>query len=176
MESNGYWARRITRRRLLAGAGIGAAGLVGAGLVGCGGGSSSSSTPASSSASGATGQQQTSVKRGGRLAVGVGYQPSSLDAQLAANGGDSYFIDGIFNGILAYDENGAVEQARALGEILLAAADVTESRAGMWRTHANQADPRPALERALDERLARANQDDLCLDLIDRSRNDEAAE
>ena len=30
----------------------------------------------------------------------------------------------------------SVEQARALGEILLAAADLTESRRGMWRGHA----------------------------------------
>lgn len=42
----------------------------------------------------------------------------------------------------------SVEQSRALGEILLAAADVAESRRDTWRTHGNQADPRPALKRA----------------------------
>ena len=50
------------------------------------------------------------------------------------------------------------DQARALGEILLEAADIIESRSGMWRTHARQADPRPALAEALDEYLKQSEE------------------
>ncbi|MFM8857459.1 MAG: hypothetical protein ACKOI2_09715 [Actinomycetota bacterium] len=47
-----------------------------------------------------------------------------------------------------------VEQARAPGEILLAAAQRVEWDASMWRTHATQVNPTSALKRALDEHLA----------------------
>lgn len=48
-----------------------------------------------------------------------------------------------------------VDQARALGEVLLAAAEEVERFGPMWQSHACQADPGPALDRALDEQWER---------------------
>lgn len=45
------------------------------------------------------------------------------------------------------------EMALALAEVLLDAAGVQLREASVWRMNANQANPGPALERALDERL-----------------------
>jgi hypothetical protein len=51
------------------------------------------------------------------------------------------------------------ELARALGEILLEAAQQVEHNASIWKTHARWADPRPALAEALDEHLERSRED-----------------
>lgn len=48
--------------------------------------------------------------------MGVTYEPSTLDPHLAANSGDSFFFDDIFEGIMANDEHGNTDQARALAE------------------------------------------------------------
>jgi|SRR5579883_1520419 len=129
MDGPDYWTRRrLSRRRLLAGTGYAVVGLVGTTLAGCSSNNagkpaspaSQASTRPSSAQTSAPAAKQTAAaapaigKRGGDLHVGITYQPSSLDAQLAANGGDSFFIDAIYNGLLAYDQAGNLEQDRAL--------------------------------------------------------------
>lgn len=123
-ERGGYWSRRqVSRRRLLGSAGAMATGLVGVSLVGCGddddddggngtnngGGGGSATAPAGSTATATAGP-----KRGGTLNVGVTYQPSTLDPQFSSNGGDAFFIDSLFNGLLSYDKDGKLHQERAL--------------------------------------------------------------
>ena len=44
------------------------------------------------------------------------------------------------------------DEARQLGEMLLAAADATESRRGVWSVNAVRVNPRPELERVRRER------------------------
>lgn len=48
-------------------------------------------------------------------------------------------------------------EARALGEILIAAAGETSWRSNQWRSNARQADPGPELRRLMKERIADAD-------------------
>jgi hypothetical protein len=52
-----------------------------------------------------------------------------------------------------------VDQARALGEILLAAADVAERESVLWSTDKGQADPGPLLRKLLLKQVAEKSAD-----------------
>ncbi len=98
MESN-YWTRkRLSRRTILRGSGIGLFGLGAAALVGCGG-SGSSSKSSSTSSNGAI-----SFKRGGIVKMGTPALSSSLDPHFAGTGYHKTRL--AFDTPLDFDENG----------------------------------------------------------------------
>lgn len=115
--------RRLGRRRVLRGAGIGASGLAAAVLIGCGddeeGGSGSGGDGGGSGTGGATGtatQAAGMMPTGGHLSVGLTLEPSSLDPHLAVSGGDDYHYNGIFETLVSFDSNGAPEDNEGLSE------------------------------------------------------------
>lgn len=120
--SDNYWTRRaVSRRALIRGAGLGFAGLAGAALIGCGDDDAPSGDGGTAGTGGSGGTATGTVAapaatRGGELQVGVTYEPSTLDPQLAANSGDSFFFDDIFEGIVDNDGNGELDQSRSLSE------------------------------------------------------------
>jgi len=82
---NGHWHRRLSRRRVMQSAGIGAAGLTATALIACGGGKSSSrtkssgNTQATSGATTSTGGAAAQPKRGGVFLSGFGNDAPHLD-------------------------------------------------------------------------------------------------
>ncbi len=123
MNRDNYWTtRRVSRRTWLRGAGIGAAGLAGAALIGCGSSGNATATPAAGgggATGGATGTATAapkSIPHGGTLDVANGLEPSSLDPQKAVSGGDDYYYNGIFETLVAYDQNSQLDKAKGLSE------------------------------------------------------------
>ncbi len=103
MSGQNYWLRgnrRISRRGLLRGAGIGAAGLAGAALIGCGGSSSpatSTAAPSGGAAAGGTATAAATQSAGSAkltdktLTAGIGSDVGSMDPQsLGGTGGGNW--------------------------------------------------------------------------------------
>ncbi len=120
-----YWTRRrLGRRGLLRGAGLGVAGLAGAALLGCGGDDSplgeSPRVGGDTATAGATGDPV----RGGELRVATIGDVKLLDPALSVSIADSAITQNSYDNLLMQQHDGTIQPA--LAESLTPNADLTE--------------------------------------------------
>jgi ABC-type transport system substrate-binding protein len=113
-----YWTkRRIGRRSVLRGAGVGAAGLAGAALVGCGDdddggaeGTAGDPTAAATNTVVASATADSSgAQRGGELKVVFAADPTGLDPSTSRGGGDHNWLYSMFENLVNNGPNFTVE-------------------------------------------------------------------
>lgn len=124
MDQSNYWVnltqRKLSRRRLLKAGLVAGAGLSISSALGCG--SSTTATPTA----GATGAQATPVpgqtaaaakiQKGGTLRIAYGLDASSLDPYTGNSGGDAWYWYAMFDNLVAYNQQFALEPKASLAE------------------------------------------------------------
>lgn len=118
MVQDNYWkrrssllSRRASRRKFLAGAGIGFGGALT--LVACGGSdgdNGGSATPTEGS------DPKPSVKRGGVLKVNLAAEVSTFDPPYGSSGFDLNYLNGVYDTLFAWDSKGAIDPNRSVAE------------------------------------------------------------
>ena len=128
-QGSNYWQRRVSRRAMIRGAGVGIAGLAGAALIGCGGDDDDEVTTAATTAptaapsggaaataTAAPAEVVSAIKRGGTLLPAVRSDPTELDPHRGRGGGDHKYFWTIFDGLVQYNPAGIPDPAYSLSE------------------------------------------------------------
>ena len=141
MSDNNYWsrrgvARRLSRRRMLRGAAVGAAGIAGAVLIGCGDNEDATSTPddpdgggnggGGSTTTATAAPTDTSPQRGGVITTGISSNNFfQLDPVTGTGGDEHQFLWMVYDNLVGYDETLTPQVSRSLAESWEVEDDVT---------------------------------------------------